>query len=68
LSDMKVHRVASDTAILTYKAVVEAICAGNKLPAEVYARSVWVKQGGKWLAASYQETPVMKEIARRHGQ
>ena len=58
LSDMKVRTVTSDTAILTYKAAQDAICEGNKIPAEVYASSVYVKQGGKWLAASYQETPI----------
>jgi hypothetical protein len=60
LSDWKLSMAGKDTAILTYKASQDAVCDGNKLAAEVYSGTVYVKKGDKWLAASYQETPAVK--------
>ena len=58
LSEWNLHRISDDTAILTYKASqVDATCDGNKVPAQVYANTVFVKRGEKWLAAAHQETP-----------
>jgi hypothetical protein len=59
LSDWQFHEVSSDTVILTYKAKQDATCRGSKVPAEVLATAVYVKKNGKWMAASYQETPMM---------
>jgi len=56
-SDMKVSLLGKDTAILTYKASQDATCGGQKIPAEIYASSVFVKKGDKWLVGSHQETP-----------
>ncbi len=52
-----VHRVSDDTAILTYEAMQEGVCDGVQLPAKALAAAVYVRQNGKWLSASYQETP-----------
>ncbi len=60
LSDWQVHEVTADTVIVTYKAKQDATCQGNKIPAEVVASSVYVKKGGKWLAASHFEAPSMQ--------
>lgn len=60
LSDWTLHQVSADTAILTYRASQEGTCGGEKIPAAVLASSVYVKQNGKWMAASYHETPVSK--------
>lgn len=60
LSDWKVHQLTEDTAILTYRAQQSGTCDGEPIPAAVYASSVYLKKGGKWLAASYHETPVAK--------
>ena len=58
LEDMKAHPINENTVILTYKAQQDATCAGVKLDPKLLATSVWVRDGGEWLVASYQETPV----------
>jgi hypothetical protein len=59
LSDVKLHRLGKDAAMLTYKAAQDATCAGEKIPAEVLVSSTYVKEADAWRAASYQETPVI---------
>ena len=56
LSDIKVTFVASNTAVITYKAAQEGTCGGEALPANVWASSVYVKRGNKWWAVSHQES------------
>ena len=57
LSDWKLAMLNSGTALLTYKGTADGTCAGTTLP-PVWASSIWVNRGGKWSAASHQETPV----------
>jgi hypothetical protein len=57
LSDWKLTTINSGAALLTYKGTAEGTCAGTAIPT-VWASSVWVNRGGKWLAFSHQETPV----------
>ena len=57
LSDLKVTFLNSSAALLTYKAISDATCAGQPVPPTVWASSAYVMRGGKWLAASHQETP-----------
>ena len=57
VGDIQVTRVGDSTAVLTYTATQDATCQGRKMPAKVVASSVWVKQGGQWLAALYHESP-----------
>jgi len=57
LSDIKVTFLNSSAALITYKAAQDATCAGTQLPAAVWASSAYVMRGGKWMAASHQETP-----------
>jgi hypothetical protein len=56
LSDIKVVFLDSDAALITYKATQDGTCGGESLPAAVWASSTYVRRGGKWLAASHQET------------
>ena len=56
LSDIKVVFLDSDAALITYKASQDATCGGETVPAAVWATSTYVRRGGKWLAASHQET------------
>ena len=56
LSDIKVVFLDSDAALITYKAAQDATCGGQTAPAAVWASSTYVRRGGKWLAASHQET------------
>ena len=57
LSDWKLAMLNSSTALLTYKGIADGTCAGTAIP-PVWASSIWVNRGGKWSAASHQETPV----------
>jgi hypothetical protein len=57
LSDIKVTFLNNDAAIITYKSKQDATCGGHALPAAVWASSAFVRRGGKWWAASHQETP-----------
>ena len=57
LSDIKVMFLNSSAALVTYKATQDATCGGQALPAAVWASSAYVMRGGKWMAASHQETP-----------
>jgi len=56
LSDIKVTFLNSSAALVTYKATQDATCGGQAAPAAVWASSAYVMRGGKWLAASHQET------------
>jgi hypothetical protein len=56
LSDIKVVFLDSDAALVTYKATQDGTCGGETIPAAVWASSTYVRRGGKWLAASHQET------------
>jgi hypothetical protein len=56
LMDLKVTFLNSSTAILTYKSTQDATCGGQAVPATVWSSSVYVMRGGRWYAASHQET------------
>jgi hypothetical protein len=56
LSDLKVTFLNNSAAILTYKSTQDATCGGQAVPATVWSSSVYVMRGGRWYAASHQET------------
>ena len=56
LSDLKVTFFNSSAALLTYKATQDATCGGTQTPPAIWASSAYVMRGGRWLAASHQET------------
>jgi len=58
MSDIKVTFLNSSAALMTYKSTQDATCGGQQVPAAVWASSAYVMRGGKWYAASHQETPV----------
>jgi len=45
-----------DTAVLTYHAEQDTVCNGATVPSPVWATSIYVRRGGKWLNALYQQT------------
>ena len=57
-NEVKLHRLSKEVAMISYSATQDATCDGNKLPPKVLATSIYVMKDGKWMAASYQETPV----------
>ena len=55
LSDFKVTMLNSGAALLTYKGTADGTCGGTAVP-PVWASTIYVNRGGKWLAFSHQET------------
>jgi len=56
LTDFKVTFLNSSTVIMTYKGTVVGTCGGAPVPTS-WASSVYINRGGRWFAASHQETP-----------
>ncbi len=54
-----VRFLSKEVVLITYPLQVKGTFKGKKLFSKNYASSVWVKRGGKWLEAFYQETPVV---------
>jgi ketosteroid isomerase-like protein len=57
IDDLTVKPLTGDVAQVTYRATIKGTYAGKVVPSPVYVSEVWVKRDGKWLQASYQETP-----------
>ena len=55
LSETKVVFPNRDTPVLTYKVTVQGNYQGQDISGSYYCSSVWVKDGGKWLAALHTE-------------
>jgi hypothetical protein len=45
------------TALLTYHAQQDTTCGGGPVPSPVWVSSLYVRRGGKWLNALYEQTP-----------
>ena len=63
LSDDNMHMLGSDVAVLTFKGVQDGTCDGKKVPAAVWASSVYVREADKWKALLYVENPVIDPSA-----
>jgi hypothetical protein len=57
-SDEQMDMIGPDVAALSFKAKQDYTCDGKKGPAEVWAASVYVREGDKWKSLYYSETPV----------
>jgi len=56
LDNFKVTMIDKNTALLTYSAKQDFTCQGKAGPPQIWASSVFVKRGGKWLNFSHQES------------
>lgn len=59
LDDAKVTRAAKDVRVVTYRWSGDETCNGHKSPSPVNALSVWRWSGGRWVAVSHSESPVV---------
>ena len=57
LSDWKMTKPTTTTALLVYKATQEGTCAGAPVPSTVWVSSLWVKRKDAWVTVFHQETP-----------
>jgi ketosteroid isomerase-like protein len=56
LSELRVAHFGL-TAIVTYKAAVEATCWGQKAPSPLYVMTVYEQRGDAWRPIAHSETP-----------
>jgi len=56
-SSVKLRKLNETTAVLNYKGRQDAVCAGQKIPNEVYATTIYVREDGQWKNALYTESP-----------
>lgn len=56
MHDMKTMQLTDDVVVLTFRAHIVGTYQGKKLTPNVRVVETWVKRGGKWLQATYQET------------
>jgi ketosteroid isomerase-like protein len=56
LSDLRIVHFGG-TAIVTYKATVDATCWGQKAPSPLYVMTVYNQRGDTWLPVAHSETP-----------
>ena len=57
LDNTKVTMLSKDAALLTYRYTHDAVCGGIPEASPLWASTVYVKRGGKWLIAFHQEIP-----------
>ena len=56
-SSVKLRKLNEMTAVLNYTSRQDATCAGQKVPNEVYATAIYVRQDGQWKNMFYTESP-----------
>jgi enamine deaminase RidA (YjgF/YER057c/UK114 family) len=58
LDDFKLVMLNRDAVLMTYTAMQDGVCGGQKIPAQVRSTVNYVRRGGRWLEAMYMETPM----------
>jgi uncharacterized protein (TIGR02246 family) len=61
IEGLKVKVLTKDAALASFQAAIKGTYKGKAVPSPVRVVQVWIKRDGKWLQASYQETPVDKK-------
>jgi len=56
VTDLALHRLSADTALLTYHAAQDTVCGSVPVPSPVWVASLYVRRGGRWLNAVYQQS------------
>ena len=59
IDQSRIDFASNDVAIHTFRWTGKGTMMGQPLPSPVLSTTVWVKQGGKWLAYFHQETLVV---------
>jgi uncharacterized protein (TIGR02246 family) len=55
LDNSKVTMLSQDVALLTYRYTHDVVCGGNPEASPLWASTIYVKRGNKWLIAFHQE-------------
>jgi hypothetical protein len=59
LSNEKISSLGKGVALITHKITVDGTCTGQAVPANSWAASIYVRDGGKWKGAFHAESPVV---------
>jgi hypothetical protein len=59
LSDEQMKPLGNDAALITHKTTVDGTCGGQKVPANSWAATAYVRDGDKWKGAFHAEAPVV---------
>jgi hypothetical protein len=64
LDEPWMSKIDTDTYVLSYRSTYDATCTGAdgkpaKIPSPTRAATIWVRTGGKWLAAFHGENPII---------
>ena len=57
----EMKQLGPDTALLTYYADQDTACGGNPVPSPVWVGSLYVRRGGRWWNAAYQQTQMPRK-------
>ena len=64
LDNFRFVMLDKDAVLLTYTAMQEGTCGGQRIPQHVRATVNYVKRGGRWLEAMYMEAPMAATTRR----
>ena len=59
IDGLKVKVLTADVALVSYQAAIQGTYQGKEVPSPVWVGEVWVRRDGRWVEASYQETPAV---------
>jgi ketosteroid isomerase-like protein len=59
LSDEQIKPLGRNAALITHKTAVDGTCKGQKVPANSWVASVYVRDGDTWKAIFHAEAPVV---------
>ena len=59
--EIGVTLLTKETALVTYPLSQKGTYKGKPVASKNYVAAVWVNRDGKWLEASYQETPLAEK-------
>ncbi len=67
LSDEQIQSLGNDAMLITHKTTVDGTCNGQRVPADSWAASVYVRHSGKWKAVFHAEAAVVdpKSVAAK---
>ena len=58
IEGLKVKALTGSAALASFQANIKGSYKGKEVPSPVQVMEVWIRRDGKWLQASYQETPI----------
>ncbi len=59
IDTFELTRLNPTTVLLTYHAAQQTLCNGHAVPSPVWASSLYVRRGGRWLNAMYQQSQAL---------